>query len=235
MYHIIPINTLFFLVLLASQPGKVHAALQHRPVSSFPIDTFASPKFGVSFLNHRPIGRKEADLWQRGLRGTAGTASKGELAAARDETGSQSEPQAEEDAVTWQRIFSGIRDINDLNGDIMPNLWSDPAWRNQYRLKDTDYPTIIPIKLPSVPASGDGRPHLSDLSRNRTTGSTEDHDYLCALPVVPKSSSVDTDKKAKEKQDGDKDVSPDALDVFRHLEPLDGHCLYHRQGWFTYA
>jgi hypothetical protein len=235
MYHAIPINSLFLLVLLASQPSSVHGALQHRPVSSFPIDTFATPKFGVSFLNDRPIGRKEADLWRQGLRGTAGSTSKGELAAARDEAEGREEPKVDEDVLTWQSLFSGIKDIRDHQGDLLSTLWSDPTSRSQFRLEDTDYPTFVPIKLPSVPPSGGERRHLSDLSRKNMTGSRQNHDYLCALPVVPKSLPVNTGKKATEKQDDAKDISPDALDVYRHLNPLDGHCLYHRQGWFTYA
>lgn len=235
MYYAVPANILFLLALLASQPDSVHGALQHRPLSSFPVDTFASPKYGVSFLNDRPIGRKEADLWRQGLKPSTEAALRQELSTSRDGLGQSDVPRAEEETLTWQSVFEGTAVISNQQGDLLHTLWSDPLFRDQYRLEDSDYPKVIPVKLPSAPGSYGERPRLSDLTRQNTTKTHETHDYLCAMPVVSKPSPAVAGKNMTEKQDAERDVAPDALDVYRHLDPLDGSCLYHRQGWFTYA
>lgn len=235
MHHAVSINLLFLLALLASQSGSVNGALQHRPVSSFPIDTFASPKFDVSFLNDRPIGEKEADLWRQGIRRHAEATSNGALSTSGEDAEEQEGPKADRDAVTWQSLFAGTVTIYDQKGDLVSTLWSDPLSRGQHRLKDDDYPSFVPLKLPSVPRSGGDRPHLSDLTRENATKAVELHDYLCALPVVGKPSAAVKGNHTAEKQNADREVVSDALEVYRHLDPLDGTCLYHRQGWFTYA
>lgn len=50
-------------------------------------------------------------------------------------------------------------------------------------------------------------------------------DYLCLLPSPPDVPSSDDDSQQ----------APQPIRAWELLQPLEGTCLYHRQGWFSYA
>jgi hypothetical protein len=226
-----------FPLFIANLP-LAFGALQHRPISSFPIDLFGNPKFEVTFLNERPIGRKEADLWRSGLKGEdrrVETGSKGELTSAHDEA--EGKAREEEAGVewTWQDLYSGAHSILNPAGGILESLWSDPLVRREHKVGGSGYPRFVPLQLPTGPGDASTQNRLAYGEAQTFPKAVEMDRFLCALPpavsVIPAAINKSANASMADKQD----LPPDVLEVFRALDPLDGGCLYHRQGWFTYA
>jgi hypothetical protein len=228
---------LFFVI--TNIPG-VQSALQHRPVSSFPVDIFASPKFEVSFPSI-PIGIKEVELWRTGLRGGEHEElpeweTKGELVTPHSEAEGREQVGDENGMWTWHDLFLGTHPLLDLDSDLLESVWSDPSSRRSHGLEHSSYPRFITTKLPCKREEHTKQNHLVYGAGHQVIRpSLELSEYLCALPPITSVPPSAVKKSPNETQMGERDLPLDALEVFRALQPIDGTCLYHRQGWFTYA
>jgi hypothetical protein len=230
-------HAVIFPLFITSLP-LVLGALQHRPISSFPIDLFGNPKFEVTFLNDLPIGQKEANLWRGGLQGedtTPQTGAKGELSTPDTEAEGTIGDEDTSSEWTWQDLYSGTHSILDPAGGTLESLWSDPSVRREHKLGGSSYPRFVPLQLPTSPGDVSTHNRLEYGGIQSLPKTVQMDRYLCALPASESTIPAVSNKSSNASTKGKQDLPPDVLDVFRALDPLDGGCLYHRQGWFTYA
>ena len=233
----VSVAVICFPLFIANLP-IAFGALQHRPISSFPIDLFGNPKFEVTFLNERPIGQKEADIWRAGLKGEdrrIETGSKGELTSAYDEAEAKARDEEVGAEWTWHDLFSGAHSILDPAGGVLESLWSDPLVRREHKVGGSGYPRFVPLQLPTGTGDASTQNRLAYGEAQVFSKTIEMDRFLCALPPAESVIPAATNKSSTSSMADKQDLPPDVLEVFRALDPLDGGCLYHRQGWFTYA
>lgn len=194
-------------------PGLVNAALMHRPISNHPIDMYATPRVNIKYLNDFPITRAEANGWRR-------------VIAGRDtedpEAGLQSvvpyEVETEEvDVATLGGLFisAEARDSWDAASQSFPWRVRPPSAATTSNLSDA-YPRLLQLKLPS-----------------RMDASEGIEDWLCMLPSLV---SLEPKTVVNDSASVKKALAPvDPEECMQSLDHLNGKCLYHRAGWFTYA
>jgi hypothetical protein len=198
------------LVLALLFPAFVQSALMHRPISNHPIDMHATPRVHIKFLNDYPITRAEAASW-RGLL--------------------EHQDDTEGDAVHDVSAYQGQRgtvDVTEL-GDVFIGVDRYDSW-------DTEGQTF---KWRLQPASESQRsadlfPRLSQLklpSRKDETSGLED--WLCMLPSLK---SLEPKVVVNDSAVAKRALEPvDPVECMHSLDHLNGKCIYHRAGWFTYA
>lgn len=230
------------LTLLASSCllPLASADLARKHLAIRPADRFASPKFDVRIWNHLPIRKKEAEEWLAGNWGERSVRGEpGEEEERRGEAGGKEEWWMEAFRGEPQnRVDSFFKDSTKMiEGSPENNFHSQKQFKTQSQSGEPalafalskasrKQPSLVRLKLPSTSSSG-------SLSNNTNKISTATDDYLCLLPDTqnsPQSNLVD-----QEGEGGGKVLDPpnpqEAWDALSHLK---GHCLFHRQGWFTY-
>lgn len=207
MTHTSPTRRKACLVLALLCPALAQAALMHRPISNHPIDMHATPRVHIKFLNEYPITRAEADSWRELVQ--AGGAE----AVGHDVS-----------------IYEGQRgtvDVSEL-GDVFIGLDRYDPWDAEGRTFKWR------MQPPATPRSPDMFPRLSQLklpSRKDETPGLED--WLCMLPSLK---SLEPKAVVNESAVTKRALDPvDPVECMRSLDHLNGKCLYHRAGWFTYA
>jgi hypothetical protein len=201
------------LALLA--PGIVTAALMHRPISNHPIDMYATPRIHIKYLNDYPITRAEADTWRDILK-SEDPETKG--------TGSQS--------VVSYHAENGREEVDvSMLGDVFIGAEARDSWDHDsqsftWRLR--------PLAQDTTPNPNDAFPRLLQLklpSRMDSAGGIEG--WLCMLPSI---ASLEPKVVVNDSASVKKALAPaDPEEAMRSLQHLNGKCLYHRAGWFTYA
>lgn len=203
------------LVLALLAPGIANAALMHRPISNHPIDMYATPRIHIKYLNDYPITRAEADTW-RDIVKLEDTKEKGtgsqSVVSYQDETGRE-----EVDVTMLGDVFIGAEAKDSWDHDSHSFTWHlRPLDQTTTPNPNEAFPRLLQLKLPS---------------RMDAAGGIED--WLCMLPSL---ASLEPKVVVNDSASVKRALAPaDPVEAMRSLEHLNGKCLYHRAGWFTYA
>lgn len=194
-------------------PGLANAALMHRPISNHPIDMYATPRVDIKYLNDFPITRAEAHGWRN-------------IIAGRDtedpEAGLQSvvpyETETEEvDVATLGDLFISAEATDSWDAASQSFRWRVRPLPEATTSNSSDaYPRLLQLKLPSRMDASEGM-----------------EDWLCILPSL---ASLEPKAIINDSASVKKLLAPvDPEECMQSLDHLNGKCLYHRAGWFTYA
>jgi hypothetical protein len=222
---------------LIAQVATVDAALLHRPISSFPTDPHASPKFQVNFLNNLPIGIEEAEIWLAGLSRDQ-SSSKGEVARSNTQS-SHNRLDNQASKLEWSELFSGkmsSKRTGEMDAEFIARLLSDADYRTLRGLDRESFPRLVKTKMAASFVDREEYPLLSRPKYNNSSNEHQAKEFLCALPPVEivRPALNKDDGQAKGDQAETEDIPLDVLAVYHSLNDLTKKCLYHRQGWFTY-
>ena len=148
------------------------------------------------------------------------------------------------------------------DGSDLDQLLADPT---SHALTPSTYPRFITVKLPTTTSTTTSRRHPPRLAyprldtehqnvtdhaapprrRRRRRVSMEDDEYLCLLPSTrdgeQQQQRIKQAKRSKDAHDKQEDTTtttttqPDGLQVYNTLMSPEHGCIYHTEGWFTYA
>ena len=197
-------------------PGLANAALMHRPISNHPIDLYATPRVDIKYLNSFPITRTEAHAWKK-------------LIA---DNGLQ-DPQAESQAVVRYYVEAEEVDVAML-GDVFVGTRARDPWDATSQSFTWRIRPVTATTASNSEASKDAYPRLLQLRLpSRMDAAEEIEDWLCMLPSL---ASLEPKTIVNDSASVKQAVAPvDAEACMHSLDHLNGKCLYHRAGWFTYA
>jgi hypothetical protein len=194
-------------------PAFAQAALMHRPISHHPTDVHATPRVHIKFLNDYPITRGEADSWNSLLNQQAD----GQRDATSQSVSTYEAQRETVDVSDLGDVFIGmeIRDSWDYEGQTF--RWRlGPLTNTELEHSSYMYPRLSQLKLPS-----------------RKGAETGIEDWLCMLPSLK---SLEPKAIVNDSANARKALEPaDPAESMHSLDHLNGKCLYHRAGWFTYA
>lgn len=198
------------LVLALLFPAFAQSALMHRPISNHPIDMHATPRVHIKFLNDYPITRAEADSWRELLKHHGDT----EGAAVQDVSTYQGQ-RGTVDVTELGDVFIGLDRYDSWDPEGQTFKWQLQPETGSHRSTDL-FPRLSQLKLPS---------------RKDETAGLEN--WLCMLPSLK---SLEPKAVVNESAVAKGALEPvDPVECMHSLDHLNGKCIYHRAGWFTYA
>lgn len=199
------------LVLALLVPVLSNAALMHRPISNHPIDMYATPRVHIRYLNDFPITRSEAQTWRKIAMGEHGDPAAGSQSVVPYDVGT------EEISVSMLGdVFIGAEARDSWDQDTKSFTWRLRPLPASPTNPNETYPRLVQLKLPS-----------------RMEAAQSIEDWMCMLPSLM---SLEPKMVVNESASVKKALAPvDPEECMRSLDHLNGKCLYHRAGWFTYA